>query len=115
MKPRGRAFVLPPEYRELEDAYAADLQRLGFQVNSTWRWGARAFCVRFGDGAGWDALSLMEQSAPGDEVTRDHPSLSATPRHVADGNEDRTQVGARPAKRHGRGQEWLQDCPLCVA
>jgi site-specific recombinase XerD len=63
MKPRGRAFVLPPEYRELEDAYAADLQRLGFQVNSTWRWGARAFCVRFGDGAGWHALSLVEQLA----------------------------------------------------
>jgi site-specific recombinase XerD len=63
MKPRGRAFILPPEYRELEEAYAADLQRFGFQVNSTWRWGARAFCVRFGDGAGWHALSLIEQLA----------------------------------------------------
>src|SRR3954452_15063511 len=63
MKPRGRAFILPPKYQELEDAYAADLQRIGFQVNSTWRWGARAFCVRFGDGAGWHALSLVEQLA----------------------------------------------------
>ena len=63
MKPRGRAFVLAPEYRALEDAYATDLERLGFQVNSTWRWGARAFCVRFGDGAGWHALSLVEQLA----------------------------------------------------
>ena len=63
MKPRGRALVLPPEYRALEDAYATDLERLGFQVNSTWRWGARAFCVRFGDGAGWHALSLMDQLA----------------------------------------------------
>jgi hypothetical protein len=29
-------------------------------------------------------------STPGDEVTRDHPPLSATPGHVADGIEDRT-------------------------
>ena len=63
MKPRGRAFVLSPEYQALEDAYATDLDRLGFQVNSAWRWGARAFCVRFGDGAGWQALSLVEQLA----------------------------------------------------
>src|SRR6266568_9349506 len=65
------------------------------------------------------ATEVGPGSAPGDEVTRDHPPLSATPGHVADGIEDRTQVGtqvgARPAKRFGRGQERLQDCPFCVA
>jgi hypothetical protein len=53
-------------------------------------------------------------SPPGDEVTRDHPPLSATPRHEADVIEDRTLVGARPAERFGRRQEWLQDGPLCL-
>src|SRR5258707_12030115 len=61
------------------------------------------------------ATEVGPGSAPGDEVTRDHPPLSATPGHVADGIEDRTQVGARAAKRFGRRQERLQDCPLCVA
>jgi len=50
--------------------------------------------------------------APRDEVTRDHPPLSATPGHVTDGIDDGAQVGARPAKRFGHGQERLQDRPL---
>jgi hypothetical protein len=54
------------------------------------------------------ATEVRPGSAPRDEVTRDHPPLSATSAHVADGIEDRTQVGARPAKRFGRGQERLQ-------
>src|SRR5260370_7234896 len=64
---------------------------------------------------GAHATEVGPGSAPRDEVARDHPPLSATPGHVADGIEDRTQVGARPAKRFGRRQERLQDCPLCVA
>src|SRR6266851_7984064 len=35
-------------------------------------------------------------SAPGDEVTRNHPPLSTTPGHVAD--------GMRPARRSARGR-----------
>ena len=63
------------------------------------------------------ATEVGPGSAPGDEVTRDHPPLSATPCHVTDGVgvEDFAQAGARPAKRFGRRQERLQDCPLCVA
>src|SRR6266852_7081643 len=61
------------------------------------------------------ATEVGPGSAPGHEVTRDHPPLSATPGHLADGIEDRTQVGARPAKRFGRRQERLQDHPLRVA
>jgi hypothetical protein len=61
------------------------------------------------------ATEVGPGSTPRDEVTRDHPPLSASPGHVADGVEDRTQVGARPAKRFGRRQERLQDCPLRVA
>jgi hypothetical protein len=61
------------------------------------------------------ATGTGPSSAPRDEVTRDHPPLSATPGHVADGIDDRTQVGARPTKRFRRGQQRLQDCPLYVA
>src|SRR6266851_5579831 len=51
------------------------------------------------------ATEVGPGGAPGDEVTRDHPPLSTTPGHVADGIEDGTQVGARSAKRFGRRQE----------
>jgi hypothetical protein len=61
------------------------------------------------------ATAVGPGSALRDKLTRDHPPLSATPRHIADGIEDRTQVDARPAKRFGCGQERLRDCPLCAA
>jgi hypothetical protein len=60
------------------------------------------------------ATKVGPGSAPGDKVTRDHPPLSATPGHVANGIDDGAQVGARAAKRLGQGQERLQDRPLCV-
>lgn len=70
MSRNGRAFTLAPEYRAWEEAYASDLARAGLQVDSTWRWGARAFCVRFGDGAGWRTLTLEEQLAQSPKILR---------------------------------------------
>jgi hypothetical protein len=61
------------------------------------------------------ATAVGPGSALRDKLTRDHPPLSATPRHIADGIEDSMHVGARPAKRFGCGQERLRDCPLCAA
>src|SRR6478735_2838544 len=61
------------------------------------------------------ATEVGPSCAPRDEVTRDHPPLSATAGHVPDGIDDGAQVGTRPAKCVRQGQERLQDCPLCVA
>jgi site-specific recombinase XerD len=65
-----RALVLPPEYQAWETAYAATLVGAGLQVDYTWRWGARAFCARFGDGTGWHALSLDRQLALNPKILR---------------------------------------------
>jgi integrase len=76
----GRAFALPPEHQAWEDAYVADLRRMGCAVDHAWRWGARAFCVRFGDGGGWHALSLPEQLALNRKIQRFVTWLVATRR-----------------------------------
>jgi hypothetical protein len=65
-----RALVLPSEYHNWEAAYAATLVDAGLQVDHTWRWGARAFCARFGDGRGWHALSLEQQLALNPKILR---------------------------------------------
>jgi site-specific recombinase XerD len=65
-----RALVLSPEYQAWEAAYAATLADAGLEVNYTWRWGARAFCARFGDGTGWHALSLKQQLALNPKILR---------------------------------------------
>jgi hypothetical protein len=65
-----RALVLPAAYQAWETAYAATLVDAGLQVDYTWRWGARAFCARFGDGSGWHALSLEQQLALNPKILR---------------------------------------------
>jgi integrase len=70
MSRNRRAFALSPDQLAWEEAYAGDLLRAGLQVDHTWRWGARAFCARFGTGAGWQALSLDEQLALNPKILR---------------------------------------------
>lgn len=70
MSRNHRALVLPAEYQAWETAYAANLLEAGMQVDYTWRWGARAFCARFGDGSGWHALSLEQQLALNAKILR---------------------------------------------
>jgi hypothetical protein len=80
MSRHGRAYAVPPEHQAWEDAYVADLRRMGCAVDHAWRWGARAFCVRFGAGAGWHALSLPEQLALNRKIQRFVTWLIATRR-----------------------------------
>lgn len=65
-----RGIVLPEEYAAWENAYATTLVDAGFEVDHTWRWGARAFCARFGDGTGWHALTLQQQLALNPKILR---------------------------------------------
>ena len=66
----GRALALSPAQAAWEEAYVADLRRMGWPVDHAWRWGARAFCARFGDGAGWHALTLEQQLALNRKIRR---------------------------------------------
>jgi site-specific recombinase XerD len=80
MSRNGRAYALAPEHQAWEEAYVADLRRIGCAVDHAWRWGARVFCVRFGDGAGWHTLSVPEQLALNRKIQRFVTWLIATRR-----------------------------------
>src|SRR6266851_894483 len=54
------------------------------------------------------------RQCPRDEVARDHPPLGAAAGHVADGIDHLPKVGSRAPKPFSRGQQRLQDRPLCV-
>lgn len=74
------AFTLSPEHEAVVAAYERDLRAIGMYVDSAVLWGARAFCVRFGDAGGWNAAPLPEQLACNVKVHRFVAWLAATRR-----------------------------------
>jgi hypothetical protein len=57
----GRPFVLTKAHARLEATYTDALVRAGWPVDTSRRWGCRAFCAHFGEPEVWYAFSLAEQ------------------------------------------------------
>jgi len=75
-----RAIILPASDARLVAEYLDDLARAGMQTDNGWRWGARAFCERYGDGAAWTGLPLEDQLALNPKIERFAAWLIATRR-----------------------------------
>jgi hypothetical protein len=76
----GRPFVLTEPQARLEATYADALVRAGWPVDTSWRWGCRAFCAHFGEPEAWHALSLAEQLGLNRKIQRFVHWLFATQR-----------------------------------
>lgn len=74
------ALPLSAEYERLVAEYARELARAGTKVDHSWIWGSRAFCARFGDGEGWQALELADQVGLNVKIRRFVSWLIATRR-----------------------------------
>jgi len=76
----GRPFVLTEAHARLEATYADALVGAGWPVDTSWRWGCRAFCAHFGEPEAWYAFSLDEQLGLNRKIQRFVHWLFATQR-----------------------------------
>ncbi|HEY2215561.1 MAG TPA: hypothetical protein VGH31_10925, partial [Acidimicrobiales bacterium] len=58
---KGRPFALSAAQAEMVVAYGDALHAAGLRGDKADVWGARAFYVRFGDAATWEAMTLQDQ------------------------------------------------------
>jgi site-specific recombinase XerD len=98
-----KAISLSVADAQLVAEYLDDLARAGMQTDDSWRWGARAFCARFGDGQAWTALPLQDQLALNPKIERFAAWLIAT-RRLRPSAEylvvRRPRIGAVIARQH---------------